>query len=1011
MKVAEGLDVSLFATSSSANYPVYVAAAPSGDLYVSSDGNGSLGRDPKRGRVVRLRDTDKDGRADQVTEFVSDVDSPRGLVWDHDRLYLIHPPDVSVYIDKNGDGVADEEKTLIKGIAFGFKDRPADHTTNGLSLGIDGWLYIAGGDFGFKDAVGSDGRHLQSRGGGVIRFRPDGSGLEMFSYGTRNILGTPISPLLDLFARDNTNDGGGWDVRFHHFTGLEDHGYPCMYTNFPDEIIKPLADYGGGSGCGSVYLSEPGFSEKWNNAPLTCDWGTGALWHHSVKAEGATFIETAKPEALIRMTRPTDADVDAMSNIYQASWKGATFQWEGPDVGYIVKVSPKGYTPEALPDFEKSDDAQLIRLLESPSQVRTMEAQRTLMRRPESAAMRDGLLELAANSEKPLPARVAALYALTQRAIKSESAAAIIAMVRPLAADETLHRFVLRALADAGLGGISKGKTKAPEDLYMVGLKSADARTRLEAIVGATRQNMTRLAPQIATLLGDSDPVVAHTAFRCMAMLGNPAPCFDILDNPKSLPTQRLGAARSLMRMHLPEVVEGLVSRLGRTSDPAAREEILSALCRLCFKEGEWKGESWGTRPDSRGPYYQPKEWSGTPAVLSALKTALAKASTAEVTFLARELPRNRIEFTEARDRILALAKDQISLLPEVVSQLSLSQTVPDTGIPFLIQAAKSDGPPSMIAKAITILSKIDSPDGCIASLAGLETLHTTKDTDGPAALARKAFLEAPKLENHHQLLENIAEKLGGPDSFWADTALLALSARKTGSPESRELSQLALDHGWAEPKRRVQILQAIAVTGFHGFDEQVLASTSDANPEVAKAATDTAKSLRLKKKGEDKSPVVGTLTPEQVIAAAMTTKGDVELGKQLFTRQSCVNCHAVTLDEPQKGPYLGTIAQTYTRSVLAENILDPSKTIAQGFATEIFTMKDGTSQMGFVTLESPEQVKIRNIAAQEFVLNPSEIVKRDRLPNSLMPPGLAGNLTTIEFASLLDYLESLAEK
>ena len=214
MKVAEGLDVSLFATSSSANYPVYVAAAPSGDLYVSSDGNGSLGRDPKRGRVLRLRDTDKDGRADQVTEFVSDVDSPRGLVWDHDRLYLIHPPDVSVYIDKNGDGVADEEKTLIKGIAFGFKDRPADHTTNGLSLGIDGWLYIAGGDFGFKDAVGSDGRHLQSRGGGVIRFRPDGSGLEMFSYGTRNILGTPISPLLDLFARDNTNDGGGWDVAF-----------------------------------------------------------------------------------------------------------------------------------------------------------------------------------------------------------------------------------------------------------------------------------------------------------------------------------------------------------------------------------------------------------------------------------------------------------------------------------------------------------------------------------------------------------------------------------------------------------------------------------------------------------------------------------------------------------------------------------------------------------------------------------------------------------------------------
>ena len=45
VKVADGFDVSLFATSSAANYPVYVAAAPNGDLYVSSDGNGSLGRD------------------------------------------------------------------------------------------------------------------------------------------------------------------------------------------------------------------------------------------------------------------------------------------------------------------------------------------------------------------------------------------------------------------------------------------------------------------------------------------------------------------------------------------------------------------------------------------------------------------------------------------------------------------------------------------------------------------------------------------------------------------------------------------------------------------------------------------------------------------------------------------------------------------------------------------------------------------------------------------------------
>mgnify|MGYP001477220309 FL=1 len=140
VSVPDGFEATLFAPWQSANYPVYVAAAPNGDLYVSSDGCGSLGRDANRGRVLRLRDKDGDGRADEVTEFIASIDSPRGLIWDHDRLYLLHPPHVSVFFDRNGDGVAEDSKRLVSNIAFGFKDRPADHTTNGLDLGVDGWI-------------------------------------------------------------------------------------------------------------------------------------------------------------------------------------------------------------------------------------------------------------------------------------------------------------------------------------------------------------------------------------------------------------------------------------------------------------------------------------------------------------------------------------------------------------------------------------------------------------------------------------------------------------------------------------------------------------------------------------------------------------------------------------------------------------------------------------------------------------------------------------------------------
>ncbi|MBK8092298.1 MAG: discoidin domain-containing protein [Verrucomicrobiaceae bacterium] len=932
VKVAEGFEVSLFANSAAANYPVFLAAEPDGTLYVSSDGNGSVERKPNRGRIIRLRDLDGDGRADETKVFC-EVDSPRGLVWDHDRLYLVHPPHLSELIDADHDGVAEKQNILVNGIAFGFKDRPADHTTNGLSLGIDGWLYIAGGDFGFLKATGTDGKTLQHRGGGVIRVRPDGTGLEIYSTGTRNILEVAISPLMDMFARDNTNDGGGWNVRFHHFTGLDDHGYPRLYKNFNDEAIQPLADYGGGSGTGAVYIDEPGFG-AWNNAPFTCDWGSGALWHHQVKPKGATFEETRKPEPFIKMTRPTDADVDGLSRVYCASWKGATFGWAGPDVGYIVQVKPKGFKAEPLPDFAKAKDEEVFWFLNSDSYRLKLEAQRTLLRRGNKSSM--------------------------------------------------LNKHQLDKW------------TKERLDLF----------------------NMVEAPFNIADLpldeiffnLSSDDSVIAHTAVRMVAIHKMHERCLHSLDAGK-MDKALSNVLRALGMMHQPEVVTGLIERLGKATDPALRQGILSALCRLHFKEGEWKGDSWGTRPDTRGPYYQPEAWSETPKIAVALKDALAKATPEEAAFLVKELNRNRIQFNEAQQRILALAKQDPKVLPELAAQLAGTEEIPAEAVPLLVGLVRQVGPvgPTTLAQAITALSKTDSADGVSATLAALEPLKKLPDSwkDYDAALA--AFLNASKLENHHQLIEQIAEKAEWPVSMYANAALLNLANRKTGSPESIQLTQKALDKGWADPKHRKLIIDAISASKHMPSAAKVLAALDDPDAEVKGAAERAAKSMRITKV-EDKTPKIMTLKPEGALAAVLKEKGDVALGEQIFTKATCVACHTVKETEAQKGPYLGNIAQTYKRPDLAQNILDPNKTIAQGFASEMITLKDGTAQMGFITLEGANEVKLRNIAAQEFTFKTSDIKQRQKLPTSMMPAGLMMNFTVKEFASLLDYLESLVK-
>jgi putative heme-binding domain-containing protein len=998
VKVPEGFDVTLFANSAAANYPVFVAAAPNGDLYVSSDGNGSLGRDPHRGRILRLRDKDGDGRADEVTEFVKDLDSPRGLVWDHDRLYVVHPPHVSVFIDRDGDGVADESKILIKDIAFGFADRPADHTTNGLSLGIDGWLYVAGGDFGYMKAVGTDGRTVQHRGGGVTRFRPDGTGLEIFSRGTRNIVEVAVGPLLNIFSRDNTNDGGGWDIRFEQFTGLEHHGYPYLYKNFGGEHVKALADYGGGSGCGALFLDEPGFG-KWNG-PLTADWGTGALWHHTVAPSGASYTETAAPEKFVAMTRPTDADADALSHVYQASWKGASFNWVGADVGYIVRVTPKDFKAPALPEFDRVTAAELVALLDSPSHRTRLEAQRALLRRELNAETRGQLLALAGDKARRLESRVAAVFALTQRAFGGNVDAALAG----LATDTALQPYVVRALADGG--------KDAPIDAFAAGLASADAHVKLEAIVGAVRRELKALAPQVAALLGDADERVAHTAFRGLAVLGADEAAFAVLDSAGATAAQRQGAVRALQLMHTKAVVDGLLLRLGRETALPRRQNLISVLCRLHFTDGEWKGDSWGTRPDTRGPYYQPEAWSETPRIAAAIKDLLAKAVPAEAGFLVGEMNLNRIQSNEALERIIALAGQNPELAADAVMQMAALEEIPKVGWPMLIRTARDPAAkPGVLAQTVTALAKTDSADGARAMLAALVALDQTKGTGKEKDAARTAFINAPKLDVLHEIFEAEAANVGTPAAAWAEAALLKIAGRAGGSPEAREMVAKALATGWENPPRRVQIITAADKFKLHTLDDKILAAVDDPAPEVAKAAKSAVTSLRLGKRGAGAGPLVSSLKIEDVIAQVVKMKGDAGLGEQLFVRQTCVACHTVSQAEAQKGPYLGNIAQTYTRTELARNILEPGATIAQGFATELIKLKDGSQQVGFITLESADNVKMRNVAAQEFTFAVKDIAERIKLPISVMPPGLVDALTVREFASLLDYLEALAKK
>jgi putative heme-binding domain-containing protein len=149
----------------------------------------------------------------------------------------------------------------------------------------------------------------------------------------------------------------------------------------------------------------------------------------------------------------------------------------------------------------------------------------------------------------------------------------------------------------------------------------------------------------------------------------------------------------------------------------------------------------------------------------------------------------------------------------------------------------------------------------------------------------------------------------------------------------------------------------------------------------------------------------VGKSSIEDVMLAIAKIEGDPAVGKALFSRQGCINCHTLDKSEKPKGPFMGQIGSIMNREQIAESILKPSASISQGFATNVITAKGGKNYMGFVTAESADRLVMRDLTGTVFTVKTSDILTRKELETSMMPVGLANALSYEEMASLVNFL------
>jgi quinoprotein glucose dehydrogenase len=178
--------------------------------------------------VWRLEDTNKDGVADVATKVLDDFhdevsDIAAGLLVRENDAFLTLAPDVWHLENPNKQGVWQKKTSISNGYAvhIGF----SGHNLSGIVEGPDGRLYWNQGDIG-GNITTKDGKNWSNPNSGFIaRSNPDGSDFEIFATGLRNTHEFVFDDYGNLISSDNDGDHPGESERLVHVVEGSDAGW------------------------------------------------------------------------------------------------------------------------------------------------------------------------------------------------------------------------------------------------------------------------------------------------------------------------------------------------------------------------------------------------------------------------------------------------------------------------------------------------------------------------------------------------------------------------------------------------------------------------------------------------------------------------------------------------------------------------------------------------------------------------------------------------------------------
>ncbi len=898
-------------------------------------------------RITILESTKGDGVFDKAKDFVSDLNIARSVVTGRGGVWVLNPPYLLFYPDKNRDDIPDGPPRVVLS-GFGLEDTHSG--ANSLAWGPDGWLYGAHGS-----TCTADIRGVKFLGQAIWRYSPETDAFEVFAEGGGNTYSLDFDKEGRVFSGTNGSprglhypQGGAFEKNWgKHGPLMNPYSFGWFlhmaHKGETRRFSQSMAIYEGGAipSLEGRFIASMSLISRVISTALYRDTSTFRT------EDGPVIVESSN-----NWFRPVDTKVGPDGSVLIADWSDSRLSHLDPrdtwdkESGRIWRMRAAGTeTKLETFDFAKMTGDELIARLSHPNKWHRQTALRVLWDRRD-ASLVPKLREIVAKERGQLA--LEAFWAVNACGGFDET----YALTTLKHSHPMVRYWTVRLLGD--MCAIHLGRI----------LTAGELERETEKLRHHVDQMNSNTMDSLAALAATETDVEVRTQLASTARRLSASSALPII---RSLLLRSEDAGDKYQPLLIWWALESKCDIINR--DFINRDAVLAML---------------GDRALWASPIFQ-----------QTITARLGQRFAAERTGSGLEFCAKLLALAPAREDRLKLAEGMDAGL-----QGGDSGKIPPSLREGFAALWKDAGPQNVLVRLGVRLGDAAALDVAMervrdakskgAERTGLIELLAERREDA-AVPVFLAMLRTEKAEAMQLALTNALQRFSSDDI--ARTFLELASAMPTKARASA-FAAMCSRAGWAK-----QMLASVETGGVK--KEQLTSANLLAIQSLHDAACDALIAKHwsmLKQSSEAKEARIA-----QVRKLLSGAKGDAEKGHETF-KTMCAVCHTLGKEGGKIGPDLSGYERDNLDFMLPA-IVDPSLAIREEFTAFTAVTKDGQTLTGFIEAQTPQSVTMRDLNSQKLVLSRADLKSLTASPMSLMPDGLLDALSEQQVRDLFAYL------